>query len=135
MRDARAVRINCLDSGESMHCKECLLAVVTLMLVVFGVDAVCGPEMSPWIAYAAPVAMAGRYCGFGFGAAYAVLSGLLILLAAKHSGHPYSSEWYLLLAASSQAFALLLIATLASRLAYVEGKLRDLRGTRSSAAG
>lgn len=118
-----------------MRCGECLVAVVVMMLIVFVTDATCGPEFSPWIAYAAPVAMASRYCGLGFGAAYSVLGGLLICLAAKHSGHPYSSAWYLLLAASSQVLALLLIASLASRLAFVESKLRAVRGARLSAGG
>lgn len=115
-----------------MRCRECLVAVVAMMLIIFGVDATCGPEISLWIAYAAPVAMASRYCGFSFGAAYSVLSGLLICLAAKHSGHPYSNYWYLALAASSQVLALLLITSLASRLAFVERKLRDVRGARLS---
>ena len=107
-----------------MDCKECLVSVVMLMLLICGVDVSCGPEVSPWIAYVIPIALASRYCGFAVGAMYAVLAGLLLCVAARHSGHPFSADGYFFIAAAWQALALLLIAWLVSRLATLQLTVR-----------
>ncbi|HEX6155777.1 MAG TPA: hypothetical protein VFZ54_07120 [Burkholderiales bacterium] len=96
------------------------------MLVIVGVDIVCGRELSPWIAYIVPVALASRYCSLGVGAAYAILAGLLLCVAARHTGHPYSGDAYFLAAAASQTLVLLVIAWLISRLSALERLLRQL---------
>ena len=109
-----------------MKCKERLPIVIVLMLALFAVDASIGPELSPWVAYAVPVVVAGRYCGLSTAAMYAVLAGGLLCVAARHSGHPYSSDVYFLLAAASQTLALLVMAWLAARLSSLEQALRAL---------
>lgn len=113
-----------------MNCKECLVSVVAIMLVIAFVDAVCGPEVTPWLAYAAPVALASRYCSFGLGAMYSVLAGLLLCVAARHSGHPFSSDAYFLLAVGWQTLALILVAWLVSLLATTQLALRKLLAER-----
>jgi hypothetical protein len=110
--------------------KESLSAVVAIMLVLLLVDASCGPEISPWIAYAVPVAIASRYCGFPTGAAYSVIAAGLILVAARHSGHPYSGDAYFAVAVVSQALALLAIAWLTARLSSLERVLQALHAWR-----
>jgi hypothetical protein len=68
-----------------MRCKECLSGVVAIMIVLLLVDLSCGPEISPWVAYAVPVALASRYSSFSMGAAYSVIGALLLLVAARLS--------------------------------------------------
>jgi hypothetical protein len=116
-------------SDESSACLGCLLPVVVLMLVVGAADMLSGPEISPWIGYLFPVALASRCCGFGLGALYAVLAGFLMCVAARHAGHPFSTNVYFYLAAASQTFALVVVAWLVSRLASAHlaanGRLLD----------
>lgn len=109
-----------------MESRQCLMVVVAIMLALLAIDASCGPEISPWIAYMVPVALASRCSGFSVGAAYAVLAGGLLLVAARHSGHPYSSDGFFILAVCSQALALLVIAWLTARLSSLERVLRQL---------
>ncbi len=110
-----------------MKCKESLLVVIIMMLALLAIDASIGPELSPWVAYAVPVVLASRYCGLATGAMYAVLAGGLLCVAARHSGHPYSSDLYFLLAVASQSLALLVMAWLTARLSSLEQALRELR--------
>lgn len=109
-----------------MQYKERLSAVAAVMLVLMLVDLSCGPEISPWVAYALPVVLASRYCGFSMGAAYSVIAAGLLLFAARHSGHPYSGEAYFLIAVSWKLLALLVIAWLTARLSNLERVLRAL---------
>jgi hypothetical protein len=109
-----------------MRCKELLPFIIAAMLGIAWLDIGCGPELSPWVGYLVPVALASRYCGFGTGAFYSTLAGLLICLAAKYSGHPYSSEGYLLFVAASQVLALLVVAWLVARTSQLEQALRGL---------
>jgi hypothetical protein len=104
-----------------------LSGVIAIMLVLLLVDSFCGPEISPWVAYAVPVALASRCCGFSTGAAYSVIAAGLLLVAARHSGHPYSGEAYFLVAVASQMLALLVIAWLTARLSTLEHVLRGLK--------
>jgi hypothetical protein len=97
-----------------------------MMLVLLLIDHACGPEVSPWVAYAVPIILASRYCGFSTGAAYAILAAALVWIAARNSGHPYSSEALFLIAVSWQTLALLVIAWLSARLSTVERKLTAL---------
>ena len=108
-----------------MRYRDCLSYVIPMMLAIVAVDATCGPEVSPWIAYSVPVALASRYCGFPVGAVYAVLAGLLLCSAARYSGHPYSSDAFFLFAAVSQMLMLLVLAALVRRLSMLERTLRD----------
>lgn len=105
------------------------------MLVLLGIDASCGPEISPWVAYIVPVVLASRYCGFSTGAIYAALTGGLLCVAARHSGHPYSSDAYFLLAVSWQIFALLVVAWLTARLSSLEQMLRQVTRQHSLTRG
>lgn len=98
--------------------------IAAVMLGIAWLDGACGPELSPWIAYIVPIAMASRYCSFSTGAFYCVVAGLLLCLAAKHSGHPYSTTGYFLFATLSQTLVFLTIAWFVSRLVYLEGALR-----------
>jgi hypothetical protein len=109
------------------QCRQRLMLVATIMLGLLLVDSSSGPELSPWIAYAIPVAIAARCCGFSTGAAYAVIAGWLLYFAARHAGHPYSGEAYFFVSVSSQTIALLLIAWLTARLSDLERTLRSLR--------
>ena len=114
-----------------MDCKQRLLFVAVAMLGIAYIDATCGPELSPWVAYIAPVAVAARYCSFSIGAFYAVVAGLLICLVAKHTGHPYSSAEYFLFATLSQTLVFLVIGWFASQLANLEQTLRRILADRS----
>jgi hypothetical protein len=111
----------------TQQCRQRLMLVATIMLALLLLDWSCGPELSPWIAYAVPVALAARCCGFSMGAAYAVIAGWLLYLAARHAGHPYSTEAYYFVSVSSQTIALLVIAWLTARLSNLERTLRGLR--------
>ena len=110
-----------------MQCRKRLPFVIAAAVAIAWIDSRCGPELSLWVAYVVPVAVASRYCGFSIGAFYAVLAGLLLCLAAKYSGHPYSSEGYFLFATWSQMLVFLVIAWLASRLSSLEARLRRIR--------
>ncbi len=123
-KPAAGGHFNAWQPGGTMPDQERLLLVVVMMLAIVGVDAMCGPEVSPWAAYVVPVALAARLRGFRTAAVYAVLAGLLICVAARHSGHPYSSGFYFLVAAGSQTLVLLVIAWLVSRLSALEQALR-----------
>lgn len=107
-----------------MQCKQCLSIVIAIMLAMLGIDVICGAEVSPWVAYAVPVAFSSRYCGFSTGATYAALAGGLLCVAARQSGHPYSEDIYFLIAVSFQTLALLVIAWLTARLSQLESMLR-----------
>lgn len=109
-----------------MECRKRLPLIAAAMLGVAYFDAACGPELSPWVAYIAPVAVAARHCGFSTGAFYAVVAGLLLCLAAKHSGHPYSSPEYFLFATLSQTLTFLVIGWFAAQLSSLEQMLRGL---------
>jgi len=114
-----------------MQCKEWLTGVAALMLLLLLVDASCGPEISPWVSYTVPIILASRYCGFSMGAAYSVIAAGLLLLAARHSGHPYSADAYFLVAVGWQTVALIVIAWLTARLSSLERLLRALSAYRS----
>lgn len=116
-----------------MQCKERLLSVAVMMLVLLGIDVSCGPEISPWVAYVVPVAFASRHCGFSMGAIYAVLAGALLCVGARHSGHPYSSDGYFLLAVLSQVLALIVVAWLTARLSSLEQMLCKVLGPQGAA--
>lgn len=119
-----------------MQRRECLLIVVSIMLVLLAVDASLGPEVSPWAAYIVPVALASRYCGLSTGAAYAAITAGLLVGAARHSGHPYSADAYFLIAVARQTAALLVIACLTARLSALEHAFRaTLAGQGAQEAG
>lgn len=107
-----------------MQRSECLLIVISIMLVLLAVDTSLGPELSPWAAYIVPVALASRYCGLSTGAAYAAITAGLLVVAARQSGHPYSADGYFLVAVAWQTAALLVIAWLTARLSALEHALR-----------
>ena len=109
------------------QCRGRLMTVATIMLALLILDTACGPEISPWIAYAVPVAIAARCCGFSMGAAYAVIAGWLLYMAARHAGHPFSDEAYFLVSTASHTLALLVIAWLTARLSNLERTLRSLK--------
>ena len=113
-----------------VECKECLVSVILLMLLVVAADLYSGREVSLWIAYVLPVALASRYCSFRIGAMYAVLAGLLICVAARHTGHPFSSNTYFFLAVAWQTLTLLLVGWLVSRLAVAQLALRKASAAR-----
>ena len=113
-----------------MKCAECLFAVVAMMLAVASLDWLCGPQVSPWLAYAMPVALASRYCNFITGAAYALLAGALVCVVAKNSGHAFTSDTLFFVAVSWQVLALTLIAWLVSQLALTQLTLRKARAER-----
>ena len=110
-----------------MKCAECLFAVVAMMLAVAGLDLLCGPRVSPWLAYAIPVGLASRYCSFAVGATYALLAGALLCVVARNSGHAFTSEAVFFVAVSWQVLALTLIAWLVARLGAAQLMLRKAR--------
>ena len=113
-----------------MKCAECLFAVVAMMLAVAALDWLCGPQVSPWLAYAVPVALASRYCSFLVGAAYALLAGALVCVVARNSGHAFTSDAFFFVAVSWQVLALTLIAWLVAQLGAAQLMLRKARAER-----
>ncbi len=109
-----------------MRCNESLVPLAALMLTILLVDLSCGPEITPWVVYTVPIVLVSRFCGFSMGVAYSVIAGGLLLLAARHSGHPYSAEGYLLIAVAWKTVALIVIAWLTARLSSLERLLRSL---------
>ncbi len=70
-----------------------VVLAVCLVLTLGYIDFMSGFEMSFFIFYIFPVAMAAWYLGLGAGLVISLLSVAVWLIADKATGHVYSAEW------------------------------------------
>ncbi|HZS66937.1 MAG TPA: hypothetical protein VFA72_07485 [Burkholderiales bacterium] len=116
------------------NCLRRLPVIVAAMVAIAIFDANLGSQLSAWVAYVVPVAIAARHCGFLIGVACAFVSGGLILLTGNFAGHPYASFSYFMFGTASQTLAFLEVAWLASRLSNLEATLSKVWGSPSAAS-
>lgn len=91
-------------------------------------------QVSLWPFYIVPVVAASWLAELRHGAAAALASVALLVVAAAFSGHPYANNLYFAIATTSKLGALLVIAWLANRLASTQALLLRLLGTEQEAS-
>ena len=99
--------------------------VVIAMAVIAAFDAQID-QVSFWPLYIGPVIAVSWESGFRSGAVASAIAGALLIAAATLCGHPYSSDFYFLIATACQVAALLILAWYVSRLAATEAVLTKL---------
>jgi hypothetical protein len=102
-----------------------LLAVLSMAVIAY-CDANTDEQISLWPLYVIPVCLVSSRFGFPEGAVAACVAGLLLLIAARFSGHPYSGHLYFLFATLGQVVALIVVAWYAARLAAAESILKKI---------
>lgn len=95
---------------------------VATTLVVMAVIALADSQtkVSLWPLYLAPVIYLSWLSGFTLGAITACLAGVLLALAVKISGHPYSENFFFVVSTLSHVAAFLVVAWLANRAALAQ---------------
>jgi hypothetical protein len=83
-----------LRHPDTRRWRHIALVLVTLALSVY-IDVVTGYEVSVFLLYAIPVAIATRRLGNGAGLLTSLVATLLWVLADVMSGHTYSRPWFL----------------------------------------
>lgn len=83
------------------------VVLVTLALSAY-IDIVTGYEVSVFLLYAVPVALATRWLGKSAGLGMAALATLVWIWADKASGHNYSQAWFLYVNALNRMVCFLL---------------------------
>jgi hypothetical protein len=106
------------------------VAVLVILLGVGYLDAVTGYELSVFLLYILPVALAAHFMGLRAGVATALLACLTWAVADRVSGHRYSHDWYFYVNAMHR-LACFLLAVVALRFVALRGILRKIGGTRS----
>lgn len=106
--------------------------VLGLLAVVAVLDAQTGYEVSVFLLYTVPVALATRFLGMGAGVAMSVLSAAAWAWADRWSGHVYSHDWILAINALNRLccflFAVVAIRLIEERRAEVAMRLRAFTG-------
>ncbi len=97
---------------------------VATTLVVMAVIALADAQtqVSLWPLYLAPIIYLSWLSGFALGAITACLAGVLLVLAVVFSGHPYSHNFFFVVATLSHIVAFLVVAWLANRAAAAQSK-------------
>lgn len=85
-----------------------MAVVLASMAMSVYIDIVTGYEVSVFLLYTVPVALATRWLGNAMGAAMAVLGTVLWIWADKVSGHAYSHAWFLYINALTRLFCFFL---------------------------
>jgi Na+/H+ antiporter NhaD/arsenite permease-like protein len=93
---------------------------VATTVIVMAVIALADSQtrVSLWPLYLAPVIYLSWLSGFTLGAITAFLAGVLLVAAVLFSGHPYSENFFFVLATLSHVAAFLVVAWLANRAAH-----------------
>jgi hypothetical protein len=107
-----SIEVN-LSEGEALGVKGrgatgTWAAVLSLLLGVAVLDALTGYDVSVFLLYVCPVALATYRLGSGAGVAAALGSAVAWALADRWSGHTYSNEWILLINAGNRLCSFLL---------------------------
>lgn len=100
------------------------LACVLISLAGVGyLDAVTGYEVSVFLLYTVPVALATRWMGTFGGLMTAAAATAVWVLADQHSGHTYSHEWILYVNAFNRMMCFILAV---AAIRYLRARQRDL---------
>jgi hypothetical protein len=102
--------------SEDKFAGRVMCALMLLMLGIAALDAVTGRQISLWIAYVMPVALAGWLLGFRAGFWLALLAGALLMGVGLIWGSLFSSYWYFAFAVLSRTTCFVFIAWLCHRL-------------------
>jgi hypothetical protein len=109
------------------------LAAVLLTLILSGlVDMATGFEVSVFLVYTIPVALATRWIGVAAGLATALLATAVWVWADQASGHLYSQPWILYVNAANRMFCFLLTV---KAIRYVRARQDVLRKRLSAFSG
>jgi Na+/H+ antiporter NhaD/arsenite permease-like protein len=97
---------------------------VASALVVMAVIALADSQtrVSLWPLYLGPIIYLSWLSGFTLGAITACLAGVLLVAAVVFSGHPYSDNFFFVVATLSHIMAFLVVAWLANRAAAAQSK-------------
>jgi hypothetical protein len=101
---------------EDRFARGVLVTLIVAMLVIASADAMTGRQVSLWVAYVIPVAIAGWLLGFRAGMLLALFAGALLAVVGVLWGTLFSSYWYFAFALASRTTCFVFIAWLCHRL-------------------